>query len=332
MAIRPTLSSVAERAQVSRQTVSNVLNAPEKVLAETRHRVEDAITALGYRPHHGARALRTRRSQLIAVRMEPFGDGVSGSVLDRFLHALTEAAEQAGYRVLLFTATDDDTELAASDDLLTTHDLDAFVLTSTHHGDRRTAWLAERGVPFVTFGRPWGDRAGHSWVDVDGAAGTAEATDRLVEAGHRRVGFLGWPDDSDTGNDRRLGWSRALDAAGLTADLHRSSRDDDADEARAAASALLGDGATALVCASDSLALAALSVTERRGDGAPDVPVVGFDDTPVARVLGLSSVAQPLREAASACIQLLTDVIDGTAAEPRHVLLTPRLVTRRTGP
>ncbi len=75
----------------------------------------------------------------------------------------------------MFTATDDDHECALYEQLLDDHDLDAFVLHATHAGDRRTEWLTERRVPFVTFGRPWGAEPDaperHGWVDVDGAQG-----------------------------------------------------------------------------------------------------------------------------------------------------------------
>ncbi|GFJ88933.1 hypothetical protein Prum_025750 [Phytohabitans rumicis] len=156
MVEKVTIATVAEHARVSRQTVSNVLNTPHLVREETQARVREAITALGYRANQAARQMRTGRSRLLAVRIEPTRDGINGTVLDRFLHGLTEAAAPAGYRVLLYAAADDTAEIATYDDLLAAYDLDAFVLTSTHHGDVRTSWLAERGVPFVTFGQPWG--------------------------------------------------------------------------------------------------------------------------------------------------------------------------------
>ena len=65
---------------------------------------EAAIDALGYRANQAARQMRTGRSRLIAVRIEPTRDGINGSVLDRFLHGLTETAGAAGYRVMLYTA------------------------------------------------------------------------------------------------------------------------------------------------------------------------------------------------------------------------------------
>lgn len=330
---RPTLDSVAAYAQVSRQTISNALNAPHLLHPETLARVQRAIEETNYRPMRAARMLRTSRSQLIGVGLQAVGDGVNGYVLDRFLHGLTEAAGAAGYHVLLFSAGGDEQEIEAYDDILATHSLDAFVLTSTHHGDRRTAWLAERDHPFVTFGRPWGDSAGHSWVDVDGAAGTREATGNLVAGGHRRIAFVGWPEGSGVGDDRRAGWTSAMAEADLATDGLLVQRVDGADGGRSAAEHLLGSAEppTAVVCASDSLALGVHDAATRSG---VELPVVGFDDTPVALALGLTSLAQPLTEAADACMRLLLDLLEpgpDTAPQPAHLLLAPRLVVRTTG-
>jgi DNA-binding LacI/PurR family transcriptional regulator len=321
MAANVTIATVARHANVSRQTVSNVLNAPEMVRAETRARVQAAIEELGYRTNFAARQMRTGRSKLIAVRIDPVRDGVEHSVLDRFLHGLTEASASAGYRIVLYSATDDRTEIATYEDLLASYALDAFVLTHTHHGDSRTAWLAEAGVPFTTFGRPWGDVDQHPWVDVDGAAGTAEATRHFLARGHRRIGFLGWPMGSGVGDDREQGWATTLVEAGCDiAGLAAHSVDGLAEGERAARLLLRGRRPpTALVCASDQLALGARQAT--------DVPIIGFDDSPAARAAGLSSVRQPLAEAAAECVALLSAQLD-KGTPPRHILLPPTLIIR----
>jgi DNA-binding LacI/PurR family transcriptional regulator len=373
-----TIATVARAAGVSRQTVSNVINAPEVVREETRERVRGAIASLGYRVNQAARQMRTGRSKLLAVRIEPARDGINGSVLDRFLHGLTDAAAVAGYRVMLYTAADDSDEIATYDDLLSSYDLDGFVLTSTHHGDPRTSWLAERHIPFVTFGRPWGAPETHSWVDVDNAAGTAAATRRLIDTGHTRIGFLGWPAGSGVGDARRAGWASTMAAAGLATEGLDRAVIDGVDSGAAAADEL--PQTTALVCASDSLALGALQADrtrqpadnhtesalgraaktreehaefvtgrvesardDRRGGSAvhprtENEPgprraraVIGFDDTAVARAIGLTSVSQPLSEAAGRCMDLLAELLDGRApATPSTLLLTPSLVLRQT--
>lgn len=328
MSDKVTIATVARHAQVSRQTVSNVLNAPHIVREETRQRVQEAIAELGYRANQAARQMRTGRSRLIAVRIEPTRDGINGSVLDRFLHGLTETADAAGYRVMLYTASDDDQEIATYDDLLGAYELDGFVLTGTDHGDPRTAWLGDRGVPFVTFGRPWDAPESHPWVDVDGAAGTAQATARLLTNGHRRIAFIGWPAGSGVGDDRRAGWRTTLTAAGLDPDgLHRESEDGIANGERSMRELLMTpDPPTGVVCASDSLALGALQAVRAV---AAKAAVIGFDDTPVAAAVGLTSVSQPLAAAAARCVELLTGVLDGHPTEPQ-VLLQPALVLRHT--
>lgn len=201
------MADVAKAASVSLQTVSNVINAPHLVRAETRERVESVIAATGYRPLKAAQTLRTQRSHLIAVIIPEPGQW-KGELHNAFLHALTRRAQKSGYRILLFTAVDDDEEIRAYDQLLSDYTLDAFVITGTHSADRRTSWLRRKRVPFVTFGRPWGTAGTHPWVDVDGAHGERAATEHLIAAGHRRIAFLGWPEDSDVGEDRRAGWSR----------------------------------------------------------------------------------------------------------------------------
>lgn len=337
-AARATLESVARRAQVSRQTVSNVINAPHLVREDTLARVQAVIDDIGYRPSHAARQMRTRRSHVLGLRIEPQnaaqGDGVNGVVLDRFLHALTERAQDLGYRLMLFTAPDDRGEIASYEELIASLDVDGFVLTSTHHRDVRTEWLTEHGIRFVTFGRPWGAEHRHSWVDVDGSAGTAAAVDHLVAEGHRAIAFVGWPTGSGSGEDRRGGWRRAMQRHDLAVDLDVGV-EDGVETARTAAAALLETRRpTAFVCSSDSLALGVRAAVEAAGrEPGADVGIVGFDDTPVARATGLSSVAQPVAAVAAQCARLMHTQLDGDAppaSPPPTVLLTPELTVRRS--
>src|SRR5690606_17035306 len=90
-ALPPTLADVAERAGVSRQTVSNAVNNPDLLRADTLTRVQEAIAELGYTPNRAARNLRTRSSQLIGLRFSPVQEGTANATMDRFVHSLVEA-------------------------------------------------------------------------------------------------------------------------------------------------------------------------------------------------------------------------------------------------
>lgn len=333
----PTLNSIARAIGVSRQTVSNVLNSPERVAEPTRALVRSEIERVGYRPSAAARQLRTRRSRLLGFRMREHADGINGSILDRLLHALTARAHERGYAILVFAAADDDAEIAAYEELRATNSLDGFLLTSTNHGDRRADWLLERAIPFVAFGRPWGreDAATtrhHDWVDIDGRAGTDLATRHLVAEGARRVGFVGWPEGSGAGDDRLDGFLAACTELGIGADLVERV-EDSFENGRSAAERLVTRGADGIVCASDSLALGA--VAGMRATGREDVMarIVGFDDTPVARAVGISSVDQPVEEVAARMVDVLIHRIERPAEDLPHDpadLLTPAVSPRRT--
>jgi DNA-binding LacI/PurR family transcriptional regulator len=323
-----TLDSVAAIAGVSRQTVSNALHHPDRVAARTRDRVLEAVRAAGYRPSLPARQLATRRAHAIAVRADPQQDGISGLVLDTFFHGLAEAGHRSGLRVVLYPAqADQESELALVEDLLHSRAADALVLTATSATDGRPSHLAAGGFTFCAFGRPWGhDQAPHDWVDVDGAAGTARAVDHLLRRGCRRIAFLGWPPDGGTGTDRRRGWRDALDRAAVPGERLEAECLNFTDAAETAAAALLdrADPPDGIVCASDTLALGAHRAAQARPGVVPPL-VVGFDATPVAAALGLPSVAQPIREVAHTCLDLLRPRLSGEDPAAQGVLLTPTL-------
>lgn len=336
-----TLDDVAARAEVSAMTVSNVLNHPERVSEATRERVRGAIDALGYRPNRSARTLRSRTSRLIGVRVERSRGDRAALLLDQFLHALAESAASRGYHLILCHAAGDTAELAAYQELRQTTAVDAFVLTGTHRDDPRLRWLRDEGVGFALFGRTWDDGVDaptHPWVDVDGAAGLGLATEHLARQGHTEIGLVGWPTDSEVGEDRRRGWVEACHGLGLPARVEAHVVDE-FEAGRDAAHRLLDAGRgrpvpTALACTSDTLALGVLRALAERGlrPGA-DVGVTGFDNSPTAALTtpGLTSLEQPLADVAAELVRLLDATLRGGAPSPSTgTLLAPRLVVRES--
>jgi DNA-binding LacI/PurR family transcriptional regulator len=327
----PTLADVAERAGVSRQTVSNAVNNPELLRPDTLARVQDAIAELGYSPNRAARNLRTRASHLIGLKFNPAQEGTANAAMDRFVHTLVEMSGESGYHILLFAGTPDDPVAGYGDLLRAT--VDAFIVTDTYLGNPQAAWLTGKRAPFVAFGRPWDDpEATYPWVDVDGAAGTELATCHLLDKGHTRIAWIGWRKDSFIGEDRRSGWSRAMHARDLSTSGLASRVEDTVASGREAASVLLDEAQpTAFVCASDTLAIGVLHALGDRGiHWGRDVAVVGFDDSQVAQVVpgGLTSVRQPLEQVAEELVKALEGLLSTPPAIGPGVLLTPTLAVR----
>jgi LacI family transcriptional regulator len=330
----PTITEVAQVAKVSRQTVSNALNFPDRVRPDTLARVLEVIEELGYVPNRVARSLRTRATRQIGYRLSPqCADGVS-FLQDHFLHALTRAAEDEDYLLLVFGPGRPADEFTRYADMLRAGSVDGFVLSGIDPGDHRPAWLAQRQAPFVCFGRPRTTGPDQLWVDVDSAMGVEVAVDHLVAAGHRDIGFLGWSSASGPGHQRLSGWGRAMKKHGLGTEHRRYARDTLTDSTKAALVLLRqSPSLTAVVAASDTFALGCYAAARLQGlEIGRDLAVTGFDDSPAAAMVvpALTSLRQPLDEIGRIIMRLLVARLDGQTPQPSGVLLPPSLVIRES--
>ncbi len=331
----PTIEDVAAHAGVSRQTVSNVLNAPDRVRPDTINRVKASIDTLGYRANRNARNLRTRTSRAIAYRIPPIV-GHLNSVMDTFLHELTEAVEAIGCHVLLFTSADIDDEVNTYWELAAQAAADGIVFSGTEREDRRPAGLLKSRTPFVSFGRTWGTSE-HSWVDVDGQAGTRLAIEHLLANGHRRFAWLGNDGPFAVNDERERGVRETLHRAGIAAaDLHIVHLADESAQDRRFISDLLDqpNAPTAFVSTSDLQALTVLAELEARSlVPGRDTAVIGFDDSPVAAYAGggLTTIRQPITAVAQEIARLLAAQLADPTSTPEGVLLQPELIVRKTG-
>lgn len=184
-----TLAEVARHAGVSPSTVSYVLSGKRSISASTRHRVERAITDLGYHPHAGARALASSKSHIVALVVPLRGD-VYVPIMMEIAIAVTTAARGFGYDVLLVTNDEgpDGVRRVAASGLA-----DGVILMDVQLEDERIPILRELGTHAALIGLP-ADTRELSCVDHDFAAVGALCADHLAELGHRDVAFIGYAD------------------------------------------------------------------------------------------------------------------------------------------
>lgn len=322
-----TIKDVAKDAGVSAQTVSNVINTPQRVRPDTRNRVHQSIQKLGYKPNASARRLRTSRSDTVALGIHP----ADSPIFDRFLHALAAETDMRDLRILLYKTDTAADEISHFESLLATSDVDAFILTDVTFNDPRPDWLRRHNQTFSLFGRPWGNDINDptiSWVDVDGRDGTRRITQHLILNGYRNIGFIGWRPPSSTGQDRLCGWRDAMTAAKLRSEEQLKQltvlTDDDMASGQQAFQTLKqsNPGLDAVVCISDTIAAGVYMETH----GA--ITITGFDDTPVSRSLNFSSIKQPLSDIAKAILDSLQQQRTHSEDTRMHLLFPPQLVIR----
>lgn len=336
---KASIKDVAQAAGVSIATVSYVLNDSRRMPEATRTRVLEAAHELRYRPNVTGRSLQAQRTYLIGYSWRLLPARNSSPILDRFIHSMGQAARRVGYHLLAFPTPSDEDEVHVHHDLVMTNRVDGVVLSATNLYDPRVAYLQTTPLPFAAFGRA-GAQFDYPWVDVDGRAGVKMAVKHMAEQGYERIGMLGWPVGSQSGEYRYEGYLEGLHTVGMAFDEARVARvAHDPFEAYKGMQRLLAlpqaERPTAVVCVSDLVALGAMNAAREAGlrIGA-EFGVVGFDDMPLAEALrpSLSSVHQPIDEIGELVIGQLMALLDGRTLMPdeRHVLLEPTLVVRES--
>ncbi len=342
--MKVTQNDVAERAGVTRATVSYVLSgkAPEHSITDAvMRRVREASEELGYVGHHAARALVSGRSRTIGVLVGG-PDGAIAPFWSLIAEGVERAAMQAGYDVLILSGRRDRESAGLS--YLRQGKADGLIALGAQSTDL-AAWRDAETPPVVL--AP-GGVSGFPTVRLDVSSGYGEACAHLTGLGHRRVLWVGPPEGSDVG--RGAAATRAAGKCGLEPVVLRVDeteppfwvpRDRCIEFWQGALREALPESleATAVLCWNDRAALGLLALLGERGLNVPeDVSVVGFDDDEAAVALPpLSTIGQEYHEVGAMATRLALRVIEGrlstTEARETVVQVPSHFVARRsTGP
>ncbi|GLS23361.1 LacI family transcriptional regulator [Labrys miyagiensis] len=336
---RPKVTShdVAERAGVSRATVSMVLNRSPgvSISQETRERVLLAAAALGYRPNSAARMLVRGDTETIGlVVTEPASLHVDGFV-PQLLTGITRVNQRHGYGVLL-EVVEPNRAPNAYVDLVRSHRIDGLIVLNPATHDPALHALIDDAYPLVILGSV-GHPGEHS-VNFSTRRAIRKAVDHLVDLGHRRIAHIGFSDVGYIATDVRLAaYQRSLADRGITPDpalvgfAHYS-----AESGHAAMAALLerADPApTAVLAGNDTVALGVIAAINARGLAVPgDIAVIGFDDLPIAAYMrpSLTTIRNPGIEQGEKAAEMLIKMINREPVERPKLVVATELVIRES--
>jgi LacI family transcriptional regulator len=309
-----TLRALADQLKLSVATVSRALDGYPDVAAATRERVRAAADAAGYRPNAAARRLRRGRTDVVAVVL-PADPGCIGEPLYLELFAVLGARlAEAGLDLIVQAARPGAEEDRLYRRLIEERRADGVLVVRTRRHDPRVERLAAAGLPFVAMGRT--ESACHAFVDGDGEAGFRAAVARLAALGHRGIAHVAAPPDLMFAHLRARGWRAGLRDAGATGDSATGSPDEAG--GHAAARALLPARPTALLCATDRMAIGAMRAVRQAGlRPGTDIAIIGHDDIPAAAWADppLATLVLPIADTAGRLADALLARIGG--ADPR---------------
>jgi DNA-binding LacI/PurR family transcriptional regulator len=323
---RPSMADVARLAGVSSQTVSRVSNGQSNVDEATRARVLDAMRALGYRPNGAARALKSGRFHTIGVIMTTLQ--TLGNI--RTLDAIATEAARADYSVLLMPISDPTLRgVSGAYQRLTAQAVDGAVIILEARFLDQAEFALPPGIPVVVIDS--GAGPGYTVVDTDQALGARQATEHLLELGHRQVWHIAGPETSFSATHRAESWARTLRAARITPPpVLRGSW---TAESGYRHGLTLGrrPEVTAIFAANDEMALGAMRALHELGRNIPgDVSIVGFDDMDTAASLWppLTTVHQDFAAVGRLSIQKLLAKVSDSDSEGSTTIVPTRLVIR----
>lgn len=329
---RPSVKDVAERAQVSLGTVSNVLNRPDRVSAGTRERVERAMVDLGFVLNESARQLRMGRSNTFAYVMldatNPFFTDVA--------RGIELAAEKADLSLFLCNSDGRLARESAHLAHLQQQRVDGILITPVDPEAPELARITAQGTPLVIVDRATTTGVFCS-VTVDDRLGGRIAIEHLVDRGHSRVAYVGGPVSIGQVRERWEGSRAAWHDAGLVeSDLvHVETETLSVEEGRRAGERLAGlpkrSRPSAVFCANDLIALGLLQQVVSTGQRVPeDLAIVGYDDIAFAAgaAVPLTSVRQPRQSLGRAAAELLIDEVNNPDHQHQQVEFTPELIAR----
>ena len=318
-----TIRDVARRAQLSVATVSRALNGFENVSEAARERIAAAVAELGYVPHAGARSLSLARNNAIGVVLPD----LHGEFFSEIVRGMDREASRRGYLLLLSNLHAGGQQAANALKAMRGR-VDGLIVMAPHLSAEELSDALPKGLPSILINTR-ADADEHPSIHLDNAAGVRAVVDHLASIGRTRLVHITGPADNVDAQEREAAFRAAAAAHGV--DGRVVAGDFETESGEAAVRKLLADGTEfdAIFAANDNMAIGALESLRAAGKRVPeDVAVIGFDDIPLARHMGVATVRVRIAELGERALQRL---VDGFSKDQGgDELHAPELVIRST--
>jgi LacI family transcriptional regulator len=324
------MKDVANLAGVSTATVSNALNHPELVSAETATRIHSAIEELGFVRNGSAVNLRAGKSRSIGLVVPD----IANPFFTDIARGAGDLADARRYAIVLCNTDEDQEKQERYLRLLIQQRVDGLLIRPNDEDEEPLLALRERGLSVVLINRQVENRNFCSVV-VDGERGSEDAVDHLGALGHKHIAWATWSVKNPGFATRAKGVTKAAKRWGMeVSTITVQGMNNGSGEVAAEKLLSLDPRPTALLCGNDLLALDALRGLIQRGIRVPeDISVIGYDDIDFcanARV-PLTTVAVPRYQIGATAAGLLLDEIDNPEKHAhQQVVYQPRLVIRES--
>jgi LacI family transcriptional regulator len=327
------IQELAATLKLSVSTVSKALNGRADVSPATRQRVLEAAERLGFFPDPAARRLRRQSSDTVAFVISAPQASFAHPIFLDMLVGVNEVMDEVGYQVIVASSRSVEAEVEVFRRLIERQRVDALLFARTRRQDDRIAYLLERDVPFVAFGRSE-TSSDFPYVDIDHRVVGRSSCARFIALGHRRIALVHAPEYLMFSHLERQGYEEALRAGRLPFDPDlrveaAMTEDAGADAARRLLE--LADPPTAFVCGQDMIAMGVMrGIAEAGRAPGRDVGVIGGDNHPVGRYVqpALTTFSAETQHAGRRMAEMLLERLAGRPPGELQEVWAPELIVR----
>ncbi|WP_080848762.1 LacI family DNA-binding transcriptional regulator [Cytobacillus gottheilii] len=328
---RVTIKDVAKYAGVSPATVSRVLNNYPFIKPEKKMKVEEAINELNFEPNEIARSLITKKTKTLGLVV----DDISNPFFSETSKLMISKARQRGYEVLIYD-TNGEEELKHTLQFLSNKNVSGIIVGSVLRFDQKHEEMIDEKIPIVYFNRKPEETDLFS-VTMDNKKASKMAIGHLVQKGHSKIAFIGGMMEYSTYYSRYLGYCEAIIEFGLELNESFILKERPTSESiQNFVSRVLNedDRPTAIIAATDQIAITVLDAVSKNNYQVPaDVAVIGFDNISISSnpYISLTTISQQKNKMVEISLNTLIDLIEDEEKEiPKHVLIPPKLIIRKT--
>ncbi|MGG3468611.1 LacI family DNA-binding transcriptional regulator [Neobacillus pocheonensis] len=332
-----TIKDVAKLANVAPSTVSRVIANHSRISEATKRKVKKAMEQLGYHPNENARSLASQSTQTIGLVMPSSGDVVfQNPFFSMVLQGISEGSHKNKYAMYLTTGKSDEETFEAVIRMVQGKRVDGLILLNSKVEDKLISYLRRRDFPFVVIGKPFKDAEEITHVDNDNVRAMREATEYLIDYGHRKIAFIGGSLELMVTVDRLDGYKQALNKANIPIKneyiLHGEFLREGGQEAVSELMAL-EQRPTSLVVVDDLMALGVLSTLDELGVKVPEeISVVSFNNVLLAEMSKppLTSMDINIFDLGYQATRSLIEIIENRAEPTKRIIIPHKLVERQS--
>jgi DNA-binding LacI/PurR family transcriptional regulator len=332
-----TIKDVAARANVAPSTVSRVISDSPLISEKTKRKVHKIMDEMGYHLNYNAQMLALQSTKTIGIVMKnSVMESMYNSFFPEVIRGISALCSKYDFSISLTTGESEEEIFADTVKMVRGKRVDGLIVLYSKKDDKVVPYLIESGIPFVVIGKPLIESSKIMFVDNDNVQAAKEATEYLINIGHKKISYIGEDTQYEVGEARLNGFSQAMRGNNLDiSECYIKNLQFDADHGKQVVSELMGlaEPPTALVIQNDLNALIVLTALSEKNIKVPeDMSIISFNNSIISKVSNppLTTIDTQIFQLGYESANCLIELVKDPAMFKKSVIIPTIIMERKS--